>query len=147
MVQRERIKTLLNARDNKYFGSFFKDNGLSGRRNFTLLETYKILEFWQGEGNWGRLKAIKKKKIAGILHNKNYERTADEFKAALGSDSYKTNLISPKNIKKVIAHIDLTEENQVEDLIGYKETKTQFLWAFGILVLVFHLEQLELKQH
>jgi len=120
---------------NERFGNYFKENDLVGRRTFTLLETYKILEHWQGEGKWGRLQAAKKEMLADVLHNKNYERTADEFRMALGKNGYKPNLISPKKIKQLIKHIDLTEENQIEDLMGYKEFQTGLLWVFGILVV------------
>lgn len=124
-------KTTFNER----FAPHFKAHNLSGRKSFTLLEAYKILEFWQGEGKWGRLQAAKKEMLADILHNKNYERTADEFKRALGAKGYKPNLVSPKKIKQLIKHIDLTEENQIEDLMGYKEFQTGLLWLFGILLV------------
>lgn len=120
---------------NKHFGNYLKENDLVGRKSFTFSETYKLLEYWQGEGKWGRLKAAKKEMLAGILHNSNYERTAEEFRMALGSKAYKPNLVSPKKIKQLIEHIDLTEENQIEDLIGYKETQTGLLWLFGILII------------
>lgn len=120
---------------NEHFAPYLKENNLVGRRSFTLLETYKILEYWQGEGKWGRLKAAKKEMLADVLHNKNYERTAEEFKMALGKEGYKPSLVSPKKIKKFIKHIDLTEENQIEDLIGYKELQTGLLWIFGLLMV------------
>ena len=120
---------------NEQFKTYFEANDLVGRKSFTLLETYRILEFWQGEGKWGRMQAAKKEMLADILHNGNYERTAKEFRGALGKEDYKPNLISPKKIKQVIEHIDLTEENQIEDLMGYKETQTGLLWMFGLLML------------
>lgn len=120
---------------NERFATYFNENDLVGRRTFTLLETYKILEYWQGDGKWGRMQAAKKEMLADVLHKKNYERTADEFRMALGKKAYQPNLISPKKIKQLIKHIDLTEENQVEDLIGYKEFQTGLLWVFDILLL------------
>lgn len=136
---------------NEQFKTHFEANDLIGRKSFTLLEVYRILEFWQGEGKWGRLRAAKKEMLAEVLHNKNYERTAQEFKMALGEDGYQPNLISPKKIKKLIKHIDLTEENQIENLIGYKETQTGLLWIFGILMFQhFYMETknaLEQKQN
>lgn len=80
--------------------------------------------------------SYKKEMLAEVLHNKNYERTAEEFKLALGKEGYQPNLISPKKIKKLIKHIDLTEENQIEDLIGYQELQAGLLWMFGILIMV-----------
>ena len=120
---------------NERFKPYFEENHLVGRKSFTLLETYKILEFWQGEGKWGRMQAAKKEMLADIIHNGNYERTAEEFKGALGKEDYRPNLISPKKIKKLIEHIDLTEENQIEELMGYKELQTGLLWLFGIVML------------
>jgi hypothetical protein len=126
---------------NERFSTYFIENGLVGRRSFTLLETYKILEYWQGEGKWGRMQAAKKEMLAEVLHNKNYERTAEEFKMALEKEGYQPNLISPKKIKKLIKHIDLTEENQIEDLIGYQELQTGLIWMFGILMVHQFLKQ------
>lgn len=127
--------TGLNSRTtfNERFRSYFKEHGLVGRRTFTLLEIYKILEYWQGDGKWGRLQAAKKEMLAEVLHNKNYERTADDFRMALGENAYKPNLISPKKIKQVIKHMDLTEEEAVEKLVGYKEFQSQLLWIIGII--------------
>ncbi|MAQ75533.1 MAG: hypothetical protein CL613_04270 [Aquimarina sp.] len=119
---------------NEQFKTHFEANDLVGRKTFTLLETYKILEFWQGEGQWGRLQAAKKEMLADIIHNGNYERTAEEFRGALGKEGYRPNLISPKKIKQVVEHIHLTEEDQVEELVGYKELQTGLLWMFGILM-------------
>lgn len=79
--------------------------------------------------------------LAEVLHNKNYERTAEEFKMAIGKEGYQPNLISPKKIKKLIEHIDLTEESQLEDLIGYEELQTGLIWIFGILMIHQFLKQ------
>ncbi|WP_340156408.1 hypothetical protein [uncultured Winogradskyella sp.] len=120
---------------NEQFKTYFVANNLIGRKSFTMLEAYKILEFWQGEGKWGRMQAAKKDMLADIIHNGNYERTAEEFRGALGKEGYRPNLISPKKIKQLIEHIDLTEENQIEELMGYKELQTGLLWMFGIVTV------------
>ena len=122
---------------NEQFKTYFEVNDLIGRKSFTMLEVYKILEFWQGEGKWGRMQAAKKEMLADIIHNRNYERTAEEFRGALGKEGYRPNLISPKKIKQLIEHIDLTEENQIEELMGYRELQTGLLWMF-VIVMIFH---------
>ncbi|PRP66265.1 hypothetical protein [Nonlabens agnitus] len=132
---------------NKYFGDFIKENNLSKRNGFTLLEAYKLLEFWQGEGKWGRFKAAKKQKLANILHNKNYERTAEEFRGAVDLDEYKPNLLSPKTIKNFIRHVDLTDDDKVEALIGYGEFKKSSLWAFGILMFYHSLNEKGIRMY
>lgn len=128
---------------NKQFITYFVTNNLIGRKSFTMLEAYKILEFWQGEGKWGRMQAAKKDMLADIIHNGNYERTAEEFRGALGKEGYRPNLISPKKIKQLIEHIDLTEENQIEELMGYKELQTGLLWMFGIVMICHFFTQNE----
>ena len=132
---------------NKYFGDFIKENNLSKRKGFTLLEAYKLLEFWQGEGKWGRFKAAKKRKLANILHNKNYERTAEEFRSALNYDEYKSNLISPKKIKTFIDHIDLDEKSKIEELIGFEEFENSSLWTFGILMFCHSLNEKGIRMY
>ena len=122
---------------NEQFKTYFEANDLIGRKSFTMLEAYKILEFWQGECKWGRMQAEKKEMLADIIHNGNYERTAEEFRGALGKEGYRPNLISPKKIKQLIEHVNLTEENQIEELMGYRELQTGLLWMFGI-VMLFH---------
>ena len=125
------------------YKTYFEVNDLLGRKSFTMLEAYKILEFWQGEGKWGRMQAAKKEMLADIIHNGNYERTAEEFRGALGKEGYRPNLISPKKIKQLIEHIDLTEENQIEELMGYKELQTGLLWLFGIVMICHFFTQNE----
>jgi hypothetical protein len=128
---------------NERFKTYFEEKDLVGRKSFTLLETYKILEFWQGQGKWGRMQAAKKEMLADIIHKGNYERTAEEFKGALGKEGYRPNLISPKKIKQLIEHIDLTEENQIEELMGYRELQTGLLWMFVIVTFYRFLTQNE----
>lgn len=120
---------------NDKFAPYFEENNLVGRKSFTLLETYNIFNFWQGDGDWGRLQAVKKKTIADILQKGNYERTALEFKGAIGEEEYRDNLVSPKKIKALIEHIDLTDEEQEKEaLIGYKDFQEDILWTFCIIM-------------
>ena len=118
---------------NKLFGAYLKREGLQGRRSFSIYETYGILSFWQGEGNWGRLQAANKKTIATILHKGNYERTAEELTGALGEDYNFSNRFSPKQLKQVYKHLDLTEESddEIEALVGYKEFEATLKFMFG----------------
>ncbi|EAQ48419.1 hypothetical protein [Leeuwenhoekiella blandensis] len=121
---------------NKLFGKYLEENNLSGRRSFSLYETYQLLRFWQGEGKWGRLKATSKKRIATVLHNGNYERTAEELTGALGETYSSSNKFSPRQLKKVCDHLDLTEESadEIEALIGHNEFQKSLLWVFGFAI-------------
>lgn len=144
-IPKSLIRKLTNLKSgntfNDKFGSYLYEHNLIGRRSFTLSETYGILNYWQGEGNWGRLNGAKKKMLADVLKNGNYERTALEFRGAIGVDGYQGNLISPKKIKALIKHIDLTEDEGItEELIGYEEFQNKILWMFSILMIAHYLE-------
>lgn len=55
-ITRLHSRTTFNDR----FSVYFIDNDFTGRRSFTLLETYKILEYWQGDGKWAECKLQKR---------------------------------------------------------------------------------------
>tara|TARA_R110002049_G_scaffold113040_2_gene263052 strand:- start:20248 stop:20766 length:519 start_codon:yes stop_codon:yes gene_type:complete len=144
-IPRKLLREATNLKSGNTFNDklrpYLEENELMGRRSFSLSEAFGILEYWQGRGHWGRSGAAKKEFISEILHNGNYERTAIDFKGAIGKDKYKENLISPKKIKELIAHIDLTEEELVEDLLGYKEFESWILWVFGIMMVASYLDK------
>ena len=112
---------------NEQFKTYFEANDLIGRKSFTMLETYKILEFWQGEGKWGRMQAAKKEMLADIIHNGNYERTAEEFRGALGKEGYRPNLISPKK-----------SNNSLNILTLQKKTRLKNLWVIENFKLAYY---------
>ena len=144
-IPRKLLREATNLKSGNTFNDklkpYLEKNNFMGRRSFTLTEAFGILQYWQGNGQWGRLSAAKKEFISEILHNGNYERTAIDFKGAVGKDKYQENLISPKKIKKLIAHIDLTEEELVEDLKGYEEFESWILWVFGIMMISLYLDK------
>lgn len=148
-IPRKLLREATNLKSGNTFNDklrpYLEENDFMGRRSFRLSEAFGILQYWQGNGQWGRLGAAKKEFISEILHNGNYERTAIDFKGAVGKHKYQENLISPKKIKELIAHIDLTEEELVEDLIGYEEFESWILWVFGIMMISLYLDKNKVK--
>lgn len=148
-IPRKLLREATNLKSGNTFNDklrpYLEENDFMGRRSCTLTEAFGILQYWQGSGQWGRLGAAKKEFISEILHNGNYERTAIDFKGAVGKHEYNENLISPKKIKELITHIDLTEEELVEDLIGYKEFESWLLWVFGIMMISLYLDKNKVK--
>lgn len=121
---------------NKNFKEYFINNDLTNRRTFSLFETYQILNYWQGDGKWGRLNAIKKQTISEIINSGNYKQTAEEFYIFKDEKFYKSkDKFSPKEIKNFIKHIELNEEDVEEELMGYEDFKTMSLWIFGAVIV------------
>lgn len=121
---------------NKRFKQYFELKGYTGKRKFTLFETYGILNEWQGQGRWGMMQSIKKERLAKIINSGNYKNLANEFSLIIGKDNYKSkDKFSPKEVKKLLEHIDLSESREAERLLKYDEFKTISLWFFGIMIL------------
>ena len=116
---------LSNPTFNKHFKKFFEENEFVGKRNFNLYQTYTILNEWQGNGQWGTLKSIKKEDLAKILHSGNYKKLADEFKAFQIEEIYDKN--SPKTVKEFLKHIDIDNTYDLEKILGYNEFKLTLL--------------------
>ncbi len=121
---------------NKLFKEYFELKGFIGRRKFNLFETYGILNEWQGGGKWGMMQSIKKDRLAKIINSGNYKSLAIEFSLLIGIDKYKSkDKFSPKEVKKLLEHIDLSESRKAERLLRYDEFKNISLWVFGIFIL------------
>lgn len=121
---------------NKRFKEYFELKGFIGKRKFTLFETYGILNEWQGQGKWGMMQSIKKERLAKIINSGNYKNLATEFSLLVGEDKYKSkDKFSPKEVKKLLEHIDLSESRKAERLLRYDEFENISLWIFGILIL------------
>ena len=55
----------------------------------------------------------------------------------IGKDKYKSkDKFSPKEVKKLLENINLTESRNAERLLRYNEFENIYLWIFGILI--FH---------
>ncbi len=137
-VPKSRIRSLVGLSPNtfnKIFKSYLQDHELEGRRVFSITEAYYMLEYWQGEGNWGRLKAIPKKKLAIILHKGNYYRASMDSKYALGEEGYKDNLLPPKSVKAIMEHLDITQDDLKEKLMGYNEFKSYSIRLFTVYII------------
>ena len=137
-VPKARLRSLVGLSPNtfnKVFKDYLEDHRLEGRRVFSITEAYYILEYWQGEGTWGRLKAIPKKKLAVILHKGNYHRASMDSKYALGEEGYKDNLLTPRSVKRIMEHLDITQEDLKEKLMGYNEFKSYSIRLFTIYII------------
>ena len=122
---------------NKQFKEYFEQKGYVGKRKFTLFETYGILNEWQGQGEWGVMQSIKKERLAKIINSGNYKNLANEFSLLIGEDVYKSkDKFSPREVKKLLKHIDLHESREAERLLRFDEFKNISLWIFGIFI--FH---------
>tara|TARA_R110002049_G_C9016855_1_gene551044 strand:- start:66 stop:743 length:678 start_codon:yes stop_codon:yes gene_type:complete len=121
---------------NKRFKEYFELKGFKGKRKFTLFETYGILNEWQGQGKWGMMQSIKKERLAKMINSGNYKNLATEFSLLVGEDKYKSkDKFSPKEVKKLLEHIDLSESRKAERLLRYDEFENISLWIFGIFIL------------
>ena len=110
--------------------------GFIGKRKFTIFETYGILNEWQGQGEWGMVQSIKKERLANIISSGNYKSLANEFSRLIGEDKYKSkDKFSPKEVKKLLEHIDLPESRKAERLLRYDQFENIYLWFFGIIIL------------
>ena len=121
---------------NKRFKEYFELKEFKGKRKFTLFETYGILNEWQGQGKWGMMQTIKKERLAKIINSGNYKNLATEFSLLIGESEYKSkDKFSPKEVKKLLEHIDLSESREAERLLRYNDFESISLWVFGILIL------------
>lgn len=124
---------------NKHYKDFFEKNKFVGRRKFSLYEAYLILNEWQGEGAWSRLKSINKQEIADIINLGNLKNISSEF--SLFNEDYKhKDKLSPKEVKEFLNHIDFDELEKEEELLQYKEFHNRTLWIFGISFVLKVLE-------
>lgn len=103
---------------NKYFADHIEESCLKDRRSYTLLESYELMNYWQGEGKWFRFEALKKHQIAAKLTNGDYKELAIEFKLSLDDESkYMTSdKISPRVLKQFLKHIDF-EDTKIFELL------------------------------
>lgn len=108
MVKKALIRNLVGLKHrgtfNKYFDNHIKSVIPKGYRGYTytLFETYKILNYYQGGDVWGRMKIYSKGELASSLFGRNYEHlevelnTNSNFKSYLNED-----YIFPRNAKKL----------------------------------------------
>jgi len=121
---------------NKHFKEYFDLKGYKGKRKFTLFETYEILNEWQGKGKWAMMPSIKKERLAKIINFGNYKALANEFSLIIGEEGYKSkDKFSPKEVKKLLEHIDLSDSKKANRLLQYDKFETLFLCFLGIMIL------------
>lgn len=131
------LTDLSKATFNKHFKVFFNKKKFNGKRKFTLYEVYEILSEWQGKGKWTILKSLNKQSIAKVISQGNYKKLSSEF--SLINANYKNkDKFSPKEVKEFLEHIEFENENE---LMKYGKFKRQYLWFFGISMIIKTLEK------
>ena len=108
LIQKSELReaTGLTSRDtfNKYFGEHLISCDLENKRIFTLSETFEILQFWQDDDKWGRLKAFTKKELAFDYLKSSYDDLELKMTNEMFDYDYYKNhdLIKPADAKKFI---------------------------------------------
>ncbi len=126
---------------NKKLNHYFEQNNLKGRRTFSFLETYGIINEWQGDNKWVSMEAITKKKLAKITTNGDYKKLANELKLKFGEDFSKNNdKLSPSEVKKFLKHIDEIETEKSKRLLGKIDDKAS-LWIFTLFIAIILWER------
>ena len=88
------------------------------------------------------VQSIKKERLANIISSGNYKSLANEFSRLIGEDKYKSkDKFSPKEVKKLLEHIDLSESRKAERLLKYDQFENIYLWFLGILIWHNAVEQ------
>jgi hypothetical protein len=97
---------------NKYFEKHLKEKGLMGRRAYTMTESYDLIGYWQGEGEWMRFQAFGKQEVAEVLHKGKVKQLASEFKLFIqDEEEYKrSDKFSPRLLKLFLHHVDCYDE-------------------------------------
>ena len=84
------------------------------------------------------MKSIKKERLAKIINFGDYKSIANEFSLLIGEKEYKSkDKFSPKEVKELLKHIDLSESRQEERLLHYSDFKDLSLWYFGIIIIYY----------
>jgi hypothetical protein len=136
-----RLLTKLEDRGtfNKYFDEHLTQLGLKKNTSFTLYETFKILQFWQGDDKWGRMEAFSKRELAKHFMNDKYDEL--ELKMTediLAIEVYKHHdFIKPADAKKFFNKVLHKESLQ---LLYEEEYNTDYLYFFFLLYLFFGIK-------
>jgi hypothetical protein len=149
-VSKKDLRSLTALEDrgtfNKYFGEHIKKLGLSRNKSFTLYETFKILQFWQGDDKWGSMEAFSKGELANRFMNGNYNelelKMTDEV---FNYDEYKHHdFIKPADAKKFINKV-LDKESL--ELIYEEDFNVDYLFYFFIMYLLYSFRRKSLSNH
>lgn len=118
-IKKQELRELVglsNVTFNSYFKDFYEEQNLKGRKSFTILEAYKIISYWQGEGGWLRPKAFTKNELIEIFTNGSYKKLKNEFDLSFDNFDYKgKDKISPRVLKEFISHIDFNEKEIIAE--------------------------------
>ncbi|MDX1719189.1 MAG: hypothetical protein R3353_03450 [Salegentibacter mishustinae] len=113
-VEKEDLYNLFNLSKNtfrKNFEEYLVENNYGGRKSFTIIEAYGLLELWQGEAQWIQWEAISKKELTEIL-NLPPKMLSMDLKKFLANNGYKNrNKLSPSLIVQFLDHIDFDKKS------------------------------------
>jgi len=122
---------------NKYFDKHLESLGLSMSRSFSLSETFKILQFWQGEDKWGRMKAFTKIELAERFTNKSYDNLELEITHTIIDFNYYSghDYIKPADAKQFAKDFFKEDKESLEQFYE-EEFNSDYLTFFSILLLL-----------
>ena len=126
---------------NKYFAEHLINCGLSKNRGFTLLETFQVLEFWQGDDKWGRMEAFTKRELAERFMDDRYDNLEFEItNDIIASENYlHHDYIKPADAKKFTTSV-LKEDVKALELLNEEEFDIDYLGFFFFIFLFNYLE-------
>jgi len=126
---------------NKYFDEHLVKCGLSKNRGFTLLETFHVLEFWQGDDKWGRMEAFTKKELAEQFMGDRYDNLEFEMtNEIIASDNYlHHDYIKPADAKTFTKNV-LKKDEKALELLYEEEFGLDYLGFFFFIFLFNYLE-------
>ena len=97
---------------NKMLNDYLIEHNLKSRKTLTIIETYHLLVYWEGDKFISRFEAITKKELANILTNGDYKKLAEEFIRYSDEEyNYKNcDKLAPREAKLFLRHIDADNE-------------------------------------
>lgn len=128
---------------NKYLETHLKENNLEGRKKFTLRETFNILEYWQGEGQWGEMKAKKKKEVAKILNKGNYKNLSLESQLLFETNPKFKDKLAPREIKELCRefHSDDINDSKLDYILNFNGFEKNTMWIIAIISLILWVKK------
>ncbi|WP_430411316.1 hypothetical protein [Kordia sp.] len=124
---------------NKYFRNYLQDKDLTRRKIFTFSEVYSILEYWQGDEKWGRMKAFTKNELSKLFTDGSYEELEINMtNEVMSHHKYKSqNKIAPKNVKQIARHFFSGAEEKIDSFYNEHFNNDYLTFFLGLLIWYF----------
>ncbi len=149
-LTKKELRKLVGLEDrgtfNKYFGEHLKANNLENKRAFTLKEIFIILEFWQGDEKWGRMRAYRKSELAKLFMNNSYDELEFEMtNSILDFEHYQNHDFIKPGDKKIFENILINKSHSEFKILFNQDFNINYLYFFLIVVLMDNLQSFEYK--